>query len=152
MDLSSLLKIKKMMGGLAPHASQLGCDPDPCMLQKCIKMPVCIKRNQRNAHTHQNKIIFFFKSVQINMTDADWNVLTRMKNQFKKIFLYLIQGIFYLSELDLSDETFKILISIESYEKTSENYRDCYVAEKRIVSKLSKILIPNYDNTNLRIA
>ena len=38
----------------------------------------------------------------------------------------------------------KISISVESYdEKTAENYRDCYVAEKRIVSKLSKISMPN---------
>jgi len=32
---------------------------------------------------------------------------------------------------------FKILISVESYdEKTAENYRNCYVAENSIVSKL----------------
>ena len=32
----------------------------------------------------------------------------------------------------------KISISVESYdEKTAENYRNCYVAEKRIVYKLS---------------
>ena len=41
---------------------------------------------------------------------------------------------------------FKISIEDESYdEKTAEN---CYVAEKRIVSKLSEISIPNFDNTN----
>ena len=44
--------------------------------------------------------------------------------------------------LDLSDETitpsgFKIFISVEGYEeKTAENFRNSYVAEKRIVSKL----------------
>ena len=44
---------------------------------------------------------------------------------------------------------FKISISVESYnDKTAENYRNCYVAEKRIVSKLSKISIPDFDNTN----
>ena len=37
------------------------------------------------------------------------------------------------SELDIS-------FSFEGYnEKTAENYRNCYVAEERIVSKLSKI-------------
>ena len=34
---------------------------------------------------------------------------------------------------------FKISISVESYAvKTAENYKNCYVAEKRIVDKLSK--------------
>ena len=40
-------------------------------------------------------------------------------------------------ELDLSDETMRIQnsISVESYdEKTVENYWNCYVAEKPIVS------------------
>ena len=39
---------------------------------------------------------------------------------------------------------FKISVPVESYdEKTAENYRNCYVAKKRIASKLSKISIPN---------
>ena len=33
-------------------------------------------------------------------------------------------------------------------EKTAENYRNSYVTEKRIVSKLSKISIPNFESTN----
>ena len=44
------------------------------------------------------------------------------------------------SEIDISDETIRIkfLISFESYdEKMAENYRNCYVAEKRMISKLS---------------
>ena len=41
----------------------------------------------------------------------------------------------------------KNFISVESYyEKTAENYRNCYVAEKRMVSKFSKISIPNFDS------
>ena len=37
----------------------------------------------------------------------------------------------------------KISLSVESYdEETAENYRNCYVVEKHIVSKLSKISIP----------
>ena len=47
---------------------------------------------------------------------------------------------------------FKISILVESYdEKTAENYRNRYVAEKRIVSKLSKISIPNFNSTNWRL-
>ena len=47
---------------------------------------------------------------------------------------------------------FKISNSVESYdEKTTENYRNCYVVEKRIVSKLSKISIPNFESKNLRL-
>ena len=44
----------------------------------------------------------------------------------------------------------KISISVKIYdEKTAGNYRNYYVAtEKPIVSKLSKILIPNFDSTN----
>ena len=39
----------------------------------------------------------------------------------------------------------KISISIESYDEiAAENYRNYYVAEKRIVSKLSKISIPHF--------
>ena len=45
---------------------------------------------------------------------------------------------------------FKIFISLESYnEKTAENYRIDYVTEKRIVFKLSKLSIQNFDSTNL---
>ena len=44
---------------------------------------------------------------------------------------------------------FKISILVESYgEKTAKNYRNGYIAEKRIVSKLSEISIPNFDSTN----
>ena len=47
----------------------------------------------------------------------------------------------------------KIAISFESYdEKTAENYLYCYVAEKRIVSKLSnyrsQILIAQFEDLN----
>ena len=44
---------------------------------------------------------------------------------------------------------FNISISVDSNdEKTAENYRNSYVAGKCIVSKLSKISIPNLDNTD----
>ena len=43
----------------------------------------------------------------------------------------------------------KMSILVKSYEeKTAENDRKCYVAEKRIVSRLSKISIPNFDGTS----
>ena len=47
----------------------------------------------------------------------------------------------------------KISISVESYdEKTAENYRNCYVAEKRIVSKFkltrSQICIAQIEDLN----
>ena len=49
--------------------------------------------------------------------------------------------------MELSD--FKMSISVESYdEKTDENYRNCYGAEKRIISKLSKISILNFNSIN----
>ena len=44
----------------------------------------------------------------------------------------------------LKASKFQISISVESCdEKTAENYRNCYVADMRIVSKISKISIPN---------
>ena len=44
---------------------------------------------------------------------------------------------------------FKTSILFESYDgKTAENYQNCYVAEKRTVSKLSKISEPNFYRTN----
>ena len=43
----------------------------------------------------------------------------------------------------------KISISVESYDdKIAENYRNYYVAEKFIVSKLSKISITHFYSTN----
>ena len=55
------------------------------------------------------------------------------------------------SELELSDETIRIknIISVESYDgKTAENFRKGYVVKQRIVSKLLKISILNFDGTN----
>ena len=44
---------------------------------------------------------------------------------------------------------FKISISVESYEeKTAENYQNCNVVEKLIVSQLFKTSIPNFDSTH----
>ena len=44
---------------------------------------------------------------------------------------------------------FQISIAVESYdEKSDENYRNFYVADKLIVSKLLYISIPNFDSTN----
>ena len=43
------------------------------------------------------------------------------------------------SALDLSVETITILISVESYEKLADNYRNFYGDEKRIISKIWKI-------------
>ena len=46
----------------------------------------------------------------------------------------------------------KISISVENYiEKTAENYRNCYILKKSIISKQSKILIQNFDNRNGRL-
>ena len=47
----------------------------------------------------------------------------------------------------MKKSVFEIPISDESYnKKTAENCRKFYDAEKRIVSKLSKISIPNFDS------
>ena len=62
----------------------------------------------------------------------------------KYIFIYEIEYI--LTDLNwiftMKPTKFKISISVESYdEKTTDNYRNCYIDEKHIVSKLSKISI-----------
>ena len=70
----------------------------------------------------------------------------------KKIFfqfeiVYILIDLSYIFPVQQSE--FKISISVGSYdEKTAENYRNCYVAEKPIVFKLSKISISNFDRTN----
>ena len=70
----------------------------------------------------------------------------------KYIFHYEIAYI--LIDLNLifpmKQSEFQISISVDGYdEKTSENYQNCYVSEKGIVSKLSKISITNfYDSDN----
>ena len=47
---------------------------------------------------------------------------------------------------------FNIFISVESFdEKTTENDRNCYDTEKHIVSKLSKISIPNLCIINFKL-
>ena len=58
----------------------------------------------------------------------------------------------YRSELDISDETIKIQnfhfnqkVMLKKLQKIIKN---CYVTEKRIGSKLSKILILKFDSTN----
>ena len=46
----------------------------------------------------------------------------------------------------------KISPSVESYDElTDENYRNHYIAEKHIVSELSKIPILDFNSTNLRL-
>ena len=52
---------------------------------------------------------------------------------------------------DLADKSLKSknFFSVGSYdEKTAEDYRNCYVAEKRIVSKIAKTSVPNIVSTN----
>ena len=45
----------------------------------------------------------------------------------------------------------KISVSVESYdEKTVENYQNCYVAEKRIISQLSNISIQPVSRIRLK--
>ena len=44
---------------------------------------------------------------------------------------------------------FKISVSVECYDE--KNWWNYYVAEKRIVSRLSKISNPNFDSTNWRL-
>ena len=71
----------------------------------------------------------------------------------KNIFLILNKLYSGRSDLDLSAETIKISISVEKYdEKTAENYLNCYVAEKQIIFKLSKISIRNFNSSNCRLA
>ena len=68
--------------------------------------------------------------------------------KFKIRFVLLEQTRF----LSMRESEFQISISVESYdEKTAENYGNCYIAEKRIVSKLSTISIQNFDSTNRKL-
>ena len=82
-----------------------------------------------------------------------WEYLYLISN-LKNIFL--IQHTVYCdrSKLDLSDETIGIENSLSAEsddDKTAKDHWICYVAEKRMVSKLSKISIPNFNSTKLRL-
>ena len=60
--------------------------------------------------------------------------------------------VYFDRSVPIKPSEFKTSISVESYnEKTTENYRNGYVVEKRIVSKLSEISIPNFNSTNWRL-
>ena len=49
----------------------------------------------------------------------------------------------------MKPSTFKVSFTVESDDKeTAENHWNCYVVEERIVTKLSKISIQNFDSTN----
>ena len=50
--------------------------------------------------------------------------------------------------IDVLTFTYDEKSSLKYDEKTAENYRNCYAAKKRIISKLSKISILNFDSTN----
>ena len=70
------------------------------------------------------------------------------------IFLYMIRYILidlsYIFPMQKSE--FKISISVGSYdEKTALSNRNCWLMEKPIVFKLSKISITNFNSTNLRL-
>ena len=74
-----------------------------------------------------------------------------VKILIKNIFLLEIGYILIdLNQIfPMKPSEFKISISVDSYhEQISENFWNSYVAEKRIVSKLPHISIPNFDNTN----
>ena len=54
--------------------------------------------------------------------------------------------------LSMNRSESKISFSVENYdEKTGENYRNFYVIEKRIISKLSKISIKYFNSTNRKL-
>ena len=56
------------------------------------------------------------------------------------------------SDLPKENIRFQNFLSIESHgEKTAENDQNSYIAEKNMVSKLSKISILNVNNTNWRL-
>ena len=77
---------------------------------------------------------------------------------FIDVYLYRYKqfGIGYIlidlsSIFPIQSQEFKISISVKTHdEKTAENYRKGYVAEKRIVSKLWKISILDFNSKNWR--
>ena len=103
----------------------------------------------------------FIKSVNFgsNMKKTAYkkwkNLILHLKIDFfkwKNIFLIYNKLDSDRSELDLSDETVRNSNFVKSYdEKTTENNRNCYITDKRIDSKLSKISILNFDSTNFRL-
>ena len=85
----------------------------------------------------------------------------KLVNFSSKNWFLLITNIFYIwnmvysdrSKVVLSDETIRIPNFYHNQKlwcKTAENWRNCFVAEKSIVSKLSEISITNLSSTNQR--
>ena len=69
---------------------------------------------------------------------------------FQFVIGYILIGLNQTFPMKPSE--FKIFISVESYdEKTSENYRNCYVVEKRFITKLWKISIQNSHSVSWRL-
>ena len=77
-------------------------------------------------------------------------------NKVQENLFVAIEPLFKLfnSWLNLSKMRYSVSYddnSVESYEeKTAESYRNCYVSEKCIVSKISKISILNINSINWR--
>ena len=70
---------------------------------------------------------------------------------WKNIFLICNNVYLDRSELDLSDTTIRIQNFYFCRKLWWKNWWNYYVAEKRIVSKLSKISNPNFNNTDWRL-
>ena len=67
----------------------------------------------------------------------------------KKLSWYMLYS--DKSEIDNSAEIIRIPyfhLSQKLWRNTVENYRNCFVAEKRIVSKLTKLSLQNFNSTN----
>ena len=71
-----------------------------------------------------------------------------MKKYFSKLKIGLI--LIDLNQIfPMKPSKFEIFFSVESYDtKTAETCRNCYGAEERIVSKLSKVSMPSLNRTN----
>ena len=105
----------------------------------------------RNFQNHQ----IFGSILKKNCKNYKLNFHLKI-NLHRYNFFYFIQNLKKVysdrSEQDNSDETIRIRsfpFSRKFDEKTAENQRNCYVAEKRKFFIISKIQIPNFNNTNI---
>ena len=87
--------------------------------------------------------VFFFP-IQSSEFIKSLNFKSIKKKCLKNLFFFIFHIQISVSSLFQFQFQSRVFEKITESEKISENYRNCYVAEKRIVFKLSKILILNF--------
>ena len=83
------------------------------------------------------------------MKSLNFGNISNKKLQIKKPTIYNFSPKIDIHRKLNTSFNFRVMSKV-MIKKNAEKYRYCCVAEEHIVSKLSKILIPNFNSTNCR--